>query len=184
MKKSIQVLSLVTLVLISLAFQSCEKFKESIFPSFANDDLQLEFSIPIAPDAIEDTIQLTSIQFNVDSLIKVVTANTFSITNVNAITVKDVEWTLLDTDNENNFQNLERASVLFHSSSNPNVAEVAMASSIPYSSTDVLSLAGVSSANIKNYFTGSQLYLQLAVKIKKPTTKELQSKVKLNIQID
>jgi hypothetical protein len=184
MKKFVQVLSVATVILLSFTFQSCEKLKESVFPSFENDDLEVEFTIPIAPDAIEDTIHLTSIHFNVDSIIKSFTGGMFTITDVNAITVKDVEWTLENSDDQNNFQNLEKASVLFHSSSNHTPAEVAAVPSIPYSSTNVLNLGGISSSNIKNYFTGSDLYLQLAVKIKQPTTKELQSRVRLTIQVD
>jgi hypothetical protein len=184
MKTTFKVLSLTTAVLLTFAFQSCDKVKDSIFPSFENDALAIEFTIPVAPEAIDDTLELTSVHFNIDSLIKDFTGNAFSITNVNSISIKDVEWTLLDADAQNNFQNLDKASVLFHSNTVPNAIEVAAAPSIPYASTEVLSLTGIPNTNIKNYFTGSDLYLQLAVKVKTPTTKELQSRVKLNISFE
>jgi hypothetical protein len=184
MKKSFKVLSLTTAVLIAFAFQSCDKVKDSIFPAFENDDLAIEFTIPVAPEAIKDTLELTSVHFNIDSLVKEFTGNMFSITNVNSISIKDVEWTLLDADGQNNFQNLEKASVLFYSNTVPSAIEVAAAPSIPYGSTEMLSLSGIPNTNIKNYFTGSDLYLQLAVKVKTPTTKELQSRVRLNISFE
>jgi len=184
MKKSFAVLSLAAVVLLSFAFQSCDKLKDSIFPAFENDDLAIEFTIPIAPVAKEDTIDLASVHFNIDSLVREFTGNAFSITNVSSISIKDVEWTLVNGDDQNSFQNLEKASVLFHSNTTPHATEVAAAPSIPYASTNVLSLAGIPNTNIKNYFTGSDLYLQLAVKIKTPTTKELESKVKLNISFE
>src|SRR5687768_1471419 len=145
MKKTFKALTVATVVLITLSFQACDKLKDSVFPTIENDDLSLEFTIPVAPVAIEDTLELTSVHFNIDSLVKAVTGNTFSITNVNSITVKDVEWTLLNSDAQNSFQNLDKASVLFYSNSNPNVMEVAAAPVIPYTSTDTLVLAGVPS---------------------------------------
>ena len=99
---------LLTILVAGLTMQSCDKLKDKFFPGFELQPSDLQITIPIvANTASQSAIASVTTYFNMDSIIKAETLNAFTINNVKSITVQELDLSFTNSDNANNFGNLE-----------------------------------------------------------------------------
>src|SRR4051812_30237439 len=91
MKKSFKVFSLLAIVAL-IGLSSCTKIVESLLPPFETDLAQAQISIPVVTNIdAQGEIGHASVKFNLDSIVKVATANQYSISKVSSISVKEMQ---------------------------------------------------------------------------------------------
>lgn len=121
-----------------------------------------------------------TISFNLDSIIKAYTENTFSIGNLSSVKVKDVTIFLVNADDLNNISNFETVSLSFFSNTNSTPAVVASAI-IPNTPATSLNVPAVNSPELKEYLKGNQLTYTVTGKARKSTTKTLNATVSVTL---
>jgi hypothetical protein len=162
------------LIITSLSFQSCDKFKDTLFPGFETEPADIVISIPVIPSTSAETaVASVTVYFNMDSIIKAETLNAFSIRNVDKISMQQLRLSMQNADVENNFGNLENLSVSFHSNANINPIVIAETPAIADESVSELALVPDVSANLRGYMDGSQLTFTISGKARRVTTKPL-----------
>ena len=176
---------LLTILVAGLTMQSCDKLKDKFFPGFEIQPSDLQITIPvIANTTSSSAIASVTTYFNMDSIIKAETLNAFTINNVKSITVQELDLSFTNSDNANNFGNLEEISVSFHSNANTNATIIANAPLIQDVAANELALSPLATNNIRGYMNGSQLTYTIAAKARRATTKPLTCMMHLRLKMN
>ena len=185
MKTSFPLIS-VSAIIISLAFsfQSCSKLKDELFPGFEIEPADIHFKIPvIASTSAATNITTFTTPFNMDSLIQAETMNTFSIKNVDKITMHQVMLRATDGDDENNFSNFEQVSISLSSNAIQQLTLIGDAPVVPDEALTELVLAPQTSNNIIGYMNGTALHFTIAGKARRITSKPITCIMHLRLKI-
>lgn len=178
MKKSILTLS--SLFILAISITSCNKLKDDLFPGFDANIAAVTISIP--PTAAGTNVNASStVNFNLDSIIKANTANKFSINNLGSVTVKEVNVTLMNTDESNDVSNFNDASIQF--ASNGSILATIAAVAIPDTPATSLTLHAMGTTELKDILKGSQLTYSFAAGTRKQVTKTLTARVFVTIHV-
>lgn len=104
---------IILLALVILATgTACNKIIKAILQSFTFN-APITVSIPVMPVVgSTDTIWLPTFNFNVDSLIKVQTGNSYDLNLVDDVQIEDMQLTLNNTDANNNISNFSAINIL------------------------------------------------------------------------
>jgi hypothetical protein len=180
MKKTIRTLSLFG-GLCALGLTSCDKIKDSLFPAFDTQLGEVAFTIPVTPIGIESSTSST-LSFDLDSTIKAYTENTFSISNLSSVKVKDLNVAITNSDNLNDVSNFETVTLRLSSNANPNVA-VIVSTPIPNMPAMDVNIAVPDSPELKEYLMGDKLTYIISGKARKSTTKPLNATVSVTLSI-
>lgn len=178
MKKTIRILSLLGL-LCAVGFTSCNKIKDGLFPAFAVQTDEVTVNIPVMVAAVESSTSST-VSFNLDSTIRVNTANTFGVDNVSSIKVKDITVFLTNSDALNDLSNFEKVRLLFSSNTVTTPAIVASAD-IPNSKATSINIPASNGPELKEYLKGNQLTHTVYLKARRTTTKPLNVAVSVTL---
>lgn len=101
------------LVLVVLATgTACNKIIKALLQSFTFN-APITVSIPVMPVVgSTDTIWLPTFNFNVDSLIKAQTGNSYNLNLVDDVQIEDMQLSLSNTDANNNISNFSAINIL------------------------------------------------------------------------
>ena len=176
---------LVSMMIVALSIQSCDKLKDKFFPGFEIQPSDLQISIPVIANTASPTaVASVTTYFNMDSIIKAETLNAFTINNVKSITVQELNLSFTNSDNANNFANLEEIAVSFHSNSNTNATIVANAPIVQDVMANELALSPLATNNIRGYMNGSQLTYTITAKARRATTKPLTCMMHIRLKMN
>ena len=176
---------LVSMMIVALSIQSCDKLKDKFFPGFEIQPSDLQISIPVIANTASPTaVASVTTYFNMDSIIKAETLNAFTINNVKSITVQELNLSFTNSDNANNFANLEEIAVSFHSNSNTNATIVANAPIVQDVMANELALSPLATNNIRGYMNGSQLTYTITAKARRATTKSLTCMMHIRLKMN
>src|SRR4051812_20018671 len=98
-----------TLLLLTAVIGGCKKIISSIFPGVDVDTPAITFTLPPVPIVPPSELQLGTFtqHFNLDSLIRVKTGDTFSSASVTSIKVSQIKIVVSGADQQNNLANFE-----------------------------------------------------------------------------
>ena len=179
MKKILTLSVLISLFVLSIA--SCDKIKEKLFPAFDTEIDAVSVNIPVTLEGVQANSSNT-VSFNLDSIIKVNTGNTFSIDNISSVKVKGLSIFVNNADDLNDISNFETVSLKFSSNTNTTPAEVASAS-IPDSRASSLNITPKNSPELKEYLKGSELTYTVSGTARRSTTKVLNATIAVTLSV-
>lgn len=165
-----------------LLFSSCSKIMEALFAAFAADGANFVFEVP-AFSLTDTTLTLSvqSVYFNLDSTVKSVTNNKYSINDVSNVNPDELSLKINNPDSNNNFSNFESGSVMLLSNSNSTPISFTFTKANVYS--DSISVPLDKNLNLKTYLQGTNFTYTLSGKLRKATTKTLEIKTNMKFKI-
>lgn len=180
MKKKLLAAFAVTAV---LGLSSCDKAEKLLFKPFESP-LNFDITIPvISSTSTETSMGSTTVSYNIDSLIKAKTNNTFDGSIVGSMYIQQVAITITDpVDNNNSLSNFNYVKM--------NVSQGGGLPLIlgPFNVTpgaQIQDSYGVTDGpNIRPLFNGSAVNFTLVGKANKVTTKELHARVSATVKFD
>jgi hypothetical protein len=181
MKKN--VLAMLFAVLIVALSTGCKKALQALFAGVEVPLSEVRITVPpnpIAPPIYTGAIKLDRItqRLNLDSLVKANTGNKFGIADVSSVKLKEMLVTIAAGANAgNNFQNFENVKVDFSSNSNNTPIQIA-SYDFPDVYADQTNIATANSPELVNYIKANELYYDLTVKPRRPTTQALTMVIK------
>ena len=169
-------------LLITTLF-SCNKLIEAFFPGFDTDINAAEITIPAVPVVTSETpVGSVTFRFNLDSIIRVYTANAFSINTIASVRVKQIKFDFKNPDAQNNAANFESMRISF--ASNANTEPVTIGSvNVPDTYGESISIPIVEGIELKDYMKGEQISYTPHVKPRRGTTQQLTTTIVVSISV-
>jgi hypothetical protein len=172
-------ISAILLAVIVVALSTgCKKALQSLLPGFDVPLSEVRITVPpnpFAPPLYTGDLKLDRItqRLNLDSLVKTNTNNQFGVADVSSVKLKEMLVTIVDGANAtNNFQNFENVKIGFSSNSNSNVIQIS-SYDFPNTYSTTTNIVTADSPELVNYIKATELYYDLTVKPRRPTTQPL-----------
>lgn len=163
-------------------FSSCNKILEAFFEAFAADGANFVFEVP--PVSLTDTtltLSAQSVYFNLDSTVKSVTNDKYSINDVSSVNPDELTLKINNPDSNNNFSNFETGSVMLVSNSNSTPISFTFSQANVYA--DSISVPLDKNLNLKTYLQGNSFTYTLSGKLRKATTKTLEINANMKFKV-
>lgn len=178
MKKCI-LLSLVAFA--SLSISSCKKIQSALFKPFESP-LNFEVTIPvITSTTAEVNMGETTVQYNLDSIIRKNTGDAFGADIVGAMYINEIGIQLLDNNEANNLGNFDYVKLSVSSGGTPAILGPF---SIPAGANENASFSVSNSPNIKPFFNGSNVKFVMNGKANETTTQTLRARISATIRFE
>ncbi len=171
-------------IVIITGISGCKKTIRDIFKGIDADVPAFSVKLPAIPFAPPVELPLGSFtqRFNLDSTVKANTGNVYGANDVSSVKVKQIVFTLTDTDTLNNISNFE--SVRFTFSSNTKTDTVTIASiTFPDTYAATYSYMPANSPELKPYLDGSILNYNAFGKLRRITTKPLTLNLEVTLRV-
>jgi hypothetical protein len=177
MKKSIFILGTV------LFLFSCDKLKDLVNVNFNFSNGTTEFDIPITPAGSYGSLSTKTFYMNLDSLIKANNGES-GLEYLKTLTINSIDLTLSNADTSNNFQNLFSCKMKFFTNVKSDTLTIGSLTSNPDTYKSTLNVPVATSIDVKDYAkTATRFGYILQADVRRPTTKILNCKVKVNYQV-
>ncbi len=172
--KKIFAIAAVAIVMLT-TITACRKLITKIFNGFDAEVPTIQFTLPAIPLAPPQEVPLGTFTqyFNLDSTIKANTDSTFGAKDVSSITIKKIDFSILDADQNNNLANFESARFTFSSNSKANPVEIASAIFPDTYATNTTYTSPGNAPELKPYLTGTELYYNVYGKARRTTSRPL-----------
>ena len=182
MKKTLTLFAVGFLLTTSLL--SCNKLIEAFFPGFDTDINAAEIKIPAVPvvPTTETNLGNVTFRFNLDSIIRVHTANAFSINTIASVRVKAIKFDFQNANAENNAANFESMRISFSSNSNTTPTTIGSVA-IPDTYATSISIPITEGIELKDYMRGEQISYTLSAKARRGTSDQLVSTIIVSISV-
>jgi hypothetical protein len=186
LKKILWTPLLAILVVVAGAL-SCKKVIKTIFPGLDVNLSEVRIEVPInpfAPPVFSGELPTVRISqaFNLDSLIKANTLNQFGVGDVTSVKLKEMTINLENTNQNNNLKNFEYIKIGFSSSTNRTVAEI-ITYNFPDLNATSASINGTNSPELVTYLNGRELYYDVTIKPRYPTTQKMVAVIKAVVSV-
>lgn len=179
-------------VFIGLFFiLSCQKLKDLTNVSFDFSNGTTEFDIPISQVGNYGSLTSKSFSMNLDSLIKINNGES-GLQYLKNLTITSIDLTLSNADTlnpdttkpKNNFQNLSSFKMKFYTNVKPDTLEIGSLASNPDVYATSLNIPVNASIDVKEYAKTATIFgYVLQANVRRPTTKILNCKVKVNYKV-
>ena len=177
--KKFMLLSVLSVTLLMTS--SCEKVKDALFKPFESP-LSFDITIPvITSTTAEVNMGETVVRYNLDSIIKKNTGEVFGSDIVGAMYINEIGIQLMDNDANNNLGNFEYVKL---SVSSGNTPATFGPFTMPETANSSATFSVSNGANIKPYFSGSNVYFEMDGKANTATTKALRARVSATIRFE
>lgn len=171
--------------LLVVAGMSCKKVIKAIFPGINVKLADVTLQVPVPPIFLSGEVNLGNFtqKFNLDSIVKVNTGGTFTVDDITSVKVKEITLTILNPDQFNNLSNFDYVRLGISSNT---VSEVKTITTINFPDTYAATITNVptESYNILAYAKGTEIYYNVAGKMRKPTTKTLTVVVSTTVSVE
>lgn len=170
-------------------FGSCDKEVPNPITLTTIDwsNVEATFTIPVISDTLPHTgIASASLKPNLDSLIKAMTANVFSIENVDSMWCRSCTLIILNDDANNNFQNFRFAGITTHTDADltpVSIASVTNTATGYASSLPLLVVPPAAGKKVVYKYPYRDIFYDCDGTMSKPTTKTLNMKVRMDYTI-
>lgn len=165
----------------ALFFSSCNKIESALFKPFESP-LSFDVTIPVITNTTSEVnMGQTNVQYNLDSVIRKNTGNVFGADIVGAMYINAIGIQLLDNDAANSLSNFDYVKLSVTSGGTPSVFGPF---NVPVGSSSSASFTVANSANIKPYFSGSNVSFSMTGKANKATTKTLTAHISATIKFE
>lgn len=172
--------SFISIAIFAVVASSCQKIKDAFFDPIESP-LAVDIIIPVINATNAETSLATStINFNLDSIIKKNTGNVFSLKNINSVKIKDLAINLINPDQDNNLGNFENASVTFFTNSRPTPVTIA-STAIPDTYTKSL-IIPTNNTDVKSYLDGTNITFNLFGKARRATSIPLSARISITLK--
>lgn len=166
-----------------ILLQSCDKIKDKIFDAFTAKGAEVNFTVPpVADTALTQSLGAETVYFNLDSTVRSVTGNAFSLNDVKTVNPDEITITVENPDSANNLSNLESGTLSLSSSSN--TTPVNFNFTVPDQYTETFSVPVDKSINLRSYMDGNSFTYTFSGKLRRPTTQDMNCKAVIKFKID
>jgi hypothetical protein len=175
-------LHLSVIAFISVSIISCDKIKSKLLDAFTADGANFTFSLP--PVSTTDSMMslgTQTIYFDLDSTIKAVTSNNFSLSSINSVTPNAITLKIQNPDSANNFANFQTGTLSFTSNTNTTPYNFSFSNLNVYA--DSISIPLDTNTNLKSYMEGKNFGYTLIGKLRKITNKQLNVKANVKFKV-
>ncbi len=166
---------------------SCKKVVKAVFPGLDVKLSEVRIEVPVNPFAPPlfsgelPTVRISQ-AFNLDSLIKANTLNQFGVGDVTSVKIKEMTINLENTNQNNNLKNFEYLKIGFSSNTNKKIAEI-----VTYNFPDVnatsANIIGTNSSELVSYLNGRELYYDVTIKPRYPTSQMMIAVIKAVVSV-
>ncbi|WP_316788135.1 hypothetical protein [Pedobacter frigoris] len=164
---------LTSAVALMIAFSSCNKIKEATQRDISISPAGVTFTVPIITSLdAGTTIGTVPVTIDLDALIKA-QASKFGISNVRNVRITGVKIKLNDSDDTNNFANLENLTAKIKASGQSDVTVASVPSNPDTKSSELTIPITGGNAELKSFVTASSFSYVLTGKARRVTTKPL-----------
>jgi len=162
---------------------SCNKLEEALQSDLSTTPKEVEFSIPVLTASnTEVTYKEIGTTINLDSLIKV-TAPSFGEKNIKSIKLTNFTIDFLNSDNANNFANLQSINAKIETAGKSALEIVSITNNPDVTSASLSIPLSAEGLELKDYLSNKTIKYILKGKVRRSTTKILQAKAKVNYTI-
>lgn len=175
--------SVLLLAVVGVGLTSCNKLKDAlkITLNLSNEDAVL--TVPALPDTGSITFTPPAVYLNLDSIIKSENSS-LGAGNIKEVKITSCTLSLTNGDENNNFSAIESCKIELASNVKSEFVTIGSVSNNPDVTAYTLELASDNNADLKDYFlNANQLTYRFSIKSRKPTTKELTCKIKVNYKM-
>ena len=182
MKKSVIFLSILIVGAMSLA--SCNKIAGLLSYNLALQTIDGQFTVPIITDTTQSqNAGTTTVYINVDSFIRASTGNNLGVNNISSVKVQSCSITAQNADSHNNFANFQSCDFSFSSDVNSSVIHPATITNNQDTYAASINLPVDNNLELKSYLTGHQFSYFIKAKMRRPTTKQINCTVHVQMNI-
>lgn len=160
-------------------FGGCKKVIDAIFPGIEADVPAITVTIPALqpfPGAPVPQGELRvgsyTQHFNLDSLVKAKTGGAFGAGDVTSVQLKQINFTVGNSDQQNNLSNFKSVRFTFSSSSRQDVADIGTIN-FPDSTITSYSWMPTNVPDLRPYLSGSELNYNVYGQLRRYTTRAL-----------
>lgn len=174
-------------ILVVAGALSCKKVIKAVFPGLDVNLSEVRIEVPINPFAPpvfsgeSPTVRISQ-AFNLDSLIKANTLNQFGVGDVTSVKLKEMTINLENTNQNNNLKNFEYLKIGFSSNTNKKIAEI-VTFNFPDVNATSASINGTNSPELVSYLNGRELYYDVTVKPRYPTSQVMVAVIKAVVSV-
>lgn len=157
------------------ALQSCNKLANLVNYDLDMQTASVEVTLPPTSDTIGSAAGSQVTHYNVDSFIKANTSNALGIANISSAKMKSCTITLLNPNATNNFANFRTATGSIYSNTNTTPYLLSLSNDDSYRT--VLNMPIDTSAELKDYLTGTDFTYSAGGSLRRATTDTLHVRV-------
>lgn len=176
---------ILALSLLLVIGTSCNKIIKALLQSFTFN-APITVSIPVMPVVgSTDTIWLPTFNFNVDSLIKGQTGNSYDLNLVDDVQIEDMQLTLNNTDANNNISNFSAINILTQTKTGASWGNTQFVSNntVPDVNASTLDMNMNSPISILASLKNNQLRFGTALTIRRASTVAMEGTLTLTMRV-
>jgi hypothetical protein len=184
-----KVIGCVLLVLVIAAgITGCKKIINSIFPGVDADVPAITVNVPIinfSPypvPANEIPVGTFTEAFNLDSIVRAKTGGSYGAGDVGTVQIKQINFSLANSDDQNNLSNFKSVRFTFTSNSRTDTANIGTIN-FPDSTMSAYTFIPTNSPDIRPYLNGSQITSNVYGQLRRYTNKALTMTVNITMKI-